>query len=280
MKKALKIAALVVAVALIIGVCWFANALVGNPISKALAQNTAEKYVKETYGNTDYELGDVTYSFKDGYYHASVSSPSSIDTHFTLMINGFGKLSYDNYDYYVTNGWNTAGRIDTDYRKTVDTIFASRSFPYDAYISYGEIMFTTEDNKSAPDIPDYALITDNLTPDAYYNANELGAKAGKLTVYIYDKNVSAERLSEMLLDIKECFDGADVGFYAIDCVLESPRDENGFYEDGRVEVMDFPYSDIYEEGLVERVKTSNDAANAYYSEQDVEKFIEVADAQQ
>lgn len=278
MKKALKIAALVVAVALIIGVCWFANALVGNPISKALAQNTAEKYVKETYGNTDYELGDVTYSFKDGYYHASVSSPSSIDTHFTLMINGFGKLNYDNYDYYVTNGWNTASRIDTDYRKAVDTVFASRSFPYDAYISYGELVFTTEDNKSATDIPDYALITDDLTPDAYYNANELGANAGKLTVYIYDDNVSAERLSEILLDIRECFDSAGVGFHAIDCVLEYTRDEGGFYEDGRVEVMDFAYSDIYEEGLVERVEASNKAAQDYYAWQDGEKLAEQSGA--
>ena len=36
-KKILKIAALVIAIALIIGICWFANGLVGNPISKSLA---------------------------------------------------------------------------------------------------------------------------------------------------------------------------------------------------------------------------------------------------
>ena len=48
-KRILKIAALVLAVVLIIGVCLFANSLVGNPISKALAENTAEKYIKEAY---------------------------------------------------------------------------------------------------------------------------------------------------------------------------------------------------------------------------------------
>ena len=46
-KKILKIAALVIAIALIIGVCWFANGLVGNPISKSLATRTAEKYIEE-----------------------------------------------------------------------------------------------------------------------------------------------------------------------------------------------------------------------------------------
>ena len=270
----LKTAALVLAIALIIGVCIFANALVGNPISKALARSTAEKHLAEKYGNTDYELGDVTYSFKDGYYHASISSPSSIDTHFTLTINGFGKLQYDNYDYYVANGWNTANRIEMEYRKAVETLFDSAAIPYDVYIAYGELAFVPAEQKNAPDTPEYALVTDELTMDAYYNASEFGAKAGKLTVYVDDATVSVERLAEILLDIRAGFDDARLGFYAIDCVLEYPRDEDGFAEDGRVEVMDFLYADIYAEGLTERVEASNAAAIAYYAAQDAEKLVE------
>ena len=53
-KKILKIAALVIAIALIIGVCWFANGLVGNPISKSLATRTAEKYIEENFPDTDF----------------------------------------------------------------------------------------------------------------------------------------------------------------------------------------------------------------------------------
>ena len=274
MKRVLKIVALVAAIVLIIGVCAFANSLVGNPISKALAQKTAEKYLEETYGERDYVLERVSYSFKDGYYHAYVSSPSSIDTSFTLMINGFGKLCYDNFDSNVTNGWNTASRIGMDYRKAVDAIFDSSAFPYNEDIAYGELVFVPMEYKDAPDVPDYAIITEELTLDAYYNVSELGAKAGKLTVYVDDRTVTAERLAEILLEIRECFDSAGVGFYVIDCVLEHSKDENGFIEDGRVEVMDFLYADIYEEGLVERVNASNEAANAYYREQDAEKFEE------
>ena len=61
----LKSVALVAAIALIVGVLLFANSLVGNPISKALAKSTAEKHIEETYTNTDYELEDLSYSFKD-----------------------------------------------------------------------------------------------------------------------------------------------------------------------------------------------------------------------
>ena len=42
-KKILKIVAFVLALALIVGVCVFANSLVGNPVSKLLATKTAEK---------------------------------------------------------------------------------------------------------------------------------------------------------------------------------------------------------------------------------------------
>ena len=128
----LKTGALILAILLIVGVILFANSLVGNPISKALAQSAAQKYVKETYAGTDYELGEVSYSFKDGYYYAFVSSPSSIDTHFALAYNSFGKLQHDYFDVYVKGGFNTVQRVETDYRKAAETVFNSRTFPYDA----------------------------------------------------------------------------------------------------------------------------------------------------
>ena len=45
-KRILKISALCLAIVLIVGVCWFANGLVGNPISKTMARNAAEKYLE------------------------------------------------------------------------------------------------------------------------------------------------------------------------------------------------------------------------------------------
>ena len=45
-KRIMKISALCLAIVLIIGVCWFANGLVGNPISKKMARNSAEKHLE------------------------------------------------------------------------------------------------------------------------------------------------------------------------------------------------------------------------------------------
>lgn len=272
--KILKIGALALAILLIVGVLLFANSLVGNPISHALATSTAKNHLAKTYADTDYKLTGVSYSFKDGYYHAGIESESSIDTHFTLTIDSFGNLKYDNFDQYVLSGWNTAHRIDLDYRNNTNALFESVSFPFDAYISFGEIVMVSEEYEGMPDTPEYGLFVSTLKKDAFYNANELGKRHGKLTVYIYDDSVTVERLSEILLEVRRCFDDSGIGFYAIDCVLEYTRADDGFYEDGRVEVMDFRYSDIYEDGLVERVDKANEEAREYHRLADLEKGLE------
>ena len=48
-KKVLKIIALVIAIALIVGIAWVANGLNGNPISKMLAKKAANEYLAENF---------------------------------------------------------------------------------------------------------------------------------------------------------------------------------------------------------------------------------------
>ena len=280
-KRILKIAAFVFAIALIAGVCVFANALVGNPISKAMATNTAEKHIEENYADKNFEIERVTFSFKDGYYHAFIYSPSSIDSDFTILVDMWGKLRYDTYEDRVLSGGNTADRISRDYRAVVDKVLDSQAFPYNEHIGYGDFDFYPRVHLEEYTVPEYALITEDLTLDAFYDVNELGAKHGKLTIYIDDDTVSYERLSEILLDIRRIFDDTGVKFYVIDCVLEYPKNEDSSKkQEGRVEVREFLYADIYEEGMVERVKASDEAANAYYDEQDAEKFKEKVEENQ
>ena len=279
-KRILKIAAFIFAIALIVGVCVFANALVGNPISKAMATNTAEKHIEENYADKDFEIERVTFSFKDGYYHAFIYSPSSIDSSFTLMIDMWGKLRYDTYVDRVLSGGNTADRISRDYRAVVDKVLDSQAFPYNEHIGYGDFDFYPRVHLEEYSVPEYALITEDLTLDAFYDVNELGAKHGKLTIYIDDDTVSYERLAEILLDIRRIFDDSGVKFYVIDCVLEYQKNEDSSKkQEGRVEVREFLYADIYEDGMVERVKASDEAANAYYNEQDAEKLKEIQEYQ-
>ena len=275
-KRILKIAAFVFAIALIVGVCVFANALVGNPISKAMATNTAEKHIEENYADKNFEIERVTFSFKDGYYHAFIYSPSSIDSDFTILVDMWGKLRYDTYEDRVLSGGNTADRISRDYRAVVDKVLDSQAFPYNEHIGYGDFDFYPRVHLEEYSVPEYALISEDLTLDAFYDVNELGAKHGKLTIYIDDDTVSYERLSEILLDIRRIFDDSGVKFYVIDCVLEYQKNEDSSKkQEGRVEVREFLYADIYEDGMVERVKTSDEAAKAYYAEQDAEKLKEI-----
>src|SRR5699024_3807083 len=101
---------------------WISNSFVGNPISKMIAKTAAENYITEQYADQDFVINDVFYNFKDGYYHADVTSPSSIDTHFSIYISG-SKVSDDSYENDVLSGRNTYERIDREYRDMVDVVF-------------------------------------------------------------------------------------------------------------------------------------------------------------
>src|SRR5690625_6539103 len=103
-----------------------------------MAKNSAEKYITVIYSERDFELEDVVYSFKDGYYHVKVNSPSSIDTHFEVSMS-WNKVVYDSYEDDVLSGWNTYERIDYEYSKMVDRVFSSPVFQLESEIDYGTI---------------------------------------------------------------------------------------------------------------------------------------------
>ncbi len=279
-KKILKIAALVVAIGLLGTLAFFANALIGNPVSRYLATKTTKEYLAENYGDTTCRIDEVIYSFKDGHYYAKVSAPDSMDIHFSIEVNMLGKLIDDHYDTYVAGGYNTANRIDAEYRAMVDRVFGHELFPYVSDIDYGMIEFIPEsyfsdeeihnEVKDLPDIPWYGIIYEELVVDGVYDVRELAKKAGHLVLYVDVDDVTVEKACEVLLEVKSQMDNAGVPFYCIDLVVEYPRtsDEAPVRKEGRVEVDTFLYADIYEDGLYERVYAANAAAEAYHAEQD------------
>ncbi len=274
-KKILKVIAFIVALALIIGIGVFANALVGNPVSKYLAKNTAEKHIEENHPDKDFYIERIFYSFKDGFYHISVNSHSSPDSSFRLMTDILGRIKLNTYEDVITNKRNTADRIWKEYRQAVENVLDSSTFPYDAHISYGDIEFIDRESIGVPDLPPYAIVTDTLELDAYYDIGELGKKAGHLVIYVYDEEITVERMSEVLIGIKDIVNAAGVEFYAIDCVIEKPKVPDGRQGDERVEVDNFLCEDIYEEGMVERVTEANRKAEEYHAMQDALKQQEI-----
>ena len=61
MKKSVKILAAVTAFILIGGILWFANGLLGNPISKVLVNNTAKKYIDKNYSHMNLNISEVSF---------------------------------------------------------------------------------------------------------------------------------------------------------------------------------------------------------------------------
>lgn len=272
-KKTLKIIAGIVAALILIGLAWFANALVGNPISKLLAQNTAEEYLSETYPGTDYYIDRISYNFKDGNYHAFIKSPSSIDTEFSLYITMLGKLRLDTYDD-VLSGFNTARRLEQEYRELADTLFSNPAFPYVCHIDYGTLEIYPGEllgNPDYEDVPSYALNQDELVLDKLYDTRELGRQAGHLVVYIDDNTVTPEAAADMMLDIKARFDDAGIPFAAMDFILQYPKPAEGRRPQGEVRVEQFPYGEIYEDGLVDRLIAADAALKEYDSKLDSKK---------
>lgn len=271
MKKFYKIAALFLALLLMAGLGLFANSLVGNPISKMLARRTAETYLAQTYGGTDFYVEDLGFNFKDGSYYAHIKSPSSMDTWFTLCITMGGRLTRDTYPD-VLDGSNTARRLMDAYRALADTVLENPAFPYSSEIAFGDLEIVAREWVGWDDVPDYALISEELEIDRLYDIPALGARAGHLVVYVDEETVSLERAAEIMLDIRSLMDDGGVPFYVMDFVLQQlrtgPEDAR---PEGSIHILNFPYADIYEEGMTDRVRAASEAATAYYAEQDAKK---------
>ena len=263
-KRILKIIALCLGVTLTIGTCAFANALVGNPISKMLAEGTAKKHVAASYPNTGYTVESVSYSFKTGEYYALVNNPSNVDEHFSLTLSMLGKLLDDDYTFRVEEHQNVANRIYFEYRALVDAVLTSYAYPYSVSLGYGDFLIADEHEFS----PENALKRSELKNGEAYNVGELGGKSAMLVLYIDSDAVTTQRAAEVLLKTKELMNRSGVYFYAVHLVVQySPYDEQKPYArpEGRVDLLNFLASDIYEDGITARIEDCAKSTQDYYS---------------
>lgn len=278
MKKVLKITAFVGSLLLIAGLLFFANGLLGNPISKYLAENAAQKRLEDVYSDTDYVLEEVQYSFKDCLYHASVSSPSSQDSSFSITFDWKGQFRSDNYELLVLGKANTSSRLDDQYRALTDEVFESSTFPYDCSMTYGVLEFVPRADLSMPGMPVYAKAREDLELDKVYDVGALGSEIGRIVIYVDSETITPAYAAEIMLEIRAVMDEAGIGFRAMDFSLQPPLPPEGPRPDMEIAVKDFPYEDIYEEGMVERILEANKSLRAYYAEQDAQKNKELQEA--
>ncbi len=270
-KKWLKLLALVLALALVAVLVWLAVGLLGNPVSKWLCTRSARNFLDENHPG--YQLERVAYSFKDGNYHAFATCPDSLDGDFSMALDWLGRVRYDTYESSVVELSNTRRRLEQDYRTLVDGILDSPLSSLGSDICFGDLLFAHDDLPVGEARPDYAIPKEELVLNGLYDIRALGARAGELTVYLDHEAPSAQVLAQRLLTIRDLMDRGGGAFRVIDLVIRQPKPETveGPWEGERAEVLKFPYEDIVEEGLVERVELAMAAARAYYAEMDKEK---------
>ena len=95
-KLLLKVIGVLVVIVCLIGVFDITNTIMGNPISKKLAENTATEFLEKHSGDC-YELKDVYWDLFDGNYVALMQSP---EAEFSLIISSKGELLLIDYSYY------------------------------------------------------------------------------------------------------------------------------------------------------------------------------------
>lgn len=260
-KKTLKTIAFIIALLLVILITILANAMVGNPISKYLATKSANDYVFKTYNDTDFIIEKVNHNFKTGGYYARIISPSSYDTQFSIEIDQFGNIKHDYYENSVLSGWNTFMRCNDGYGALGDTVFNLPDFPYKSSIEYTSFLGDREKMEAIEEIL--------LQLDQEFDYEQLGKEFGKLVFTAQDEEVTLEKVSEIMLGLKEIFDREQVYFHEIDFILEKTWvDGKKNFDEPEIRIDEFLYSDIYSAGMLDRVTKANKETIAYYETQD------------
>ena len=224
---------------------FFFIAFFGNPISRLLADRSADKYIETHYKDLDLNRDEIYYNFKDGYYIVRLRSKTSKDTAFMLGFNSFGKLKRDTYDEIL---FNTEIRLLDELRGYGADLQAKYNFPYDISLN------TVEDIPREDLVLDQEFDFDNFKEDVLAQA------------FGYTKNPNLEEGLDILYDLQKIMDKTSlkVTKYSIILIPEENKKPDGEAESwaGSISVSDVPqgvvrnknikeFKNIYEKSISE-----------------------------
>lgn len=229
---------------------FFVNAFAGNPVSALMARGTAHRYVNSKYAALDVQIDKVGYNLKDTNYYAKVSSPTSVDTHFTVYISMLGAVERDTYYSDVVEGGNTWARLNNTYMEQVREVLAGMPFESDG--GFGD--FRGSYNEYLPGMEGFALSREGLELDGEYDLQVLGAKHGSISYRVLDEDVSCRRAAEVLTCLRDELEKAGMSCYAVNLTLRHPRDEDGKWSGPELRLTDFLRTDLYGDDLEEKIE--------------------------
>ena len=269
MKKAVKAILITLAILIVGVILWFVCAFFGNPVSYFLTKNSADDYIAENYTDYDLQIEKIGYDLKSSGYYARVIQPGSKDIYFKVYFDLLGKPCYDTFEN-IHDGWNTSMRLENEYRALTDSIEDEVNKYFTTDIFYGEIKTSDYADDYCGKEP-YGILPSELIIDYDYDINEVAAKAGHIVLYYEETELTAEKSAIRLLELKRILDEKGVKFFAIDFIAQEPKTEENVGNRKEFSVREFLYSDIYEEGLEERLQKASDDLQKYYSAEDQKK---------
>ena len=230
-----------------------------NPISLSAAMDKVKDYIKKTYPDKDYQI-DKFYRKSTNDYVAEVSSPTGVDEYFEIGLSANGHIEWNTHGN-VSGGYNTEKRLQSEYGKFVTQKKKNHEpFPYDIYATlrfnyyYG---YTKHKD---------AFLPKDLEVNGVYDVEALGKVQGLLIIRAEVEKPTVKKAAEILLQLKEYADEIGIPFYRVKIELYSigRMGDNFLAGKPKVDVREFFYPDIYEEGMVERVRAAHEATCAYY----------------
>jgi hypothetical protein len=210
-------------------------------------ERDVKAYLAQHHPDSDYEISSISFDDKYKNYIVTMSSPSSADSQFSMTYDAKGYYKENSYEYRVINKANTANRLSDAYAAAVHG--ALNAIPNYTDFARGQLLWSHPDG-SHPD-PRY-IASEELQLDGEYDLSELGAQAGYIWFRVevdYANGATVENLAQILLYVRKTLDEAGLPFYKIGCRLNYWDRENS----KELELANFLYDDIYEEGLEARL---------------------------
>ena len=241
-RRVWKIAAGLLALALIGGLLFIVTSFYGNPISAAVVTSKVKTYVDETYPDMQLDVGRARYNFKFGEYSCMVSSPTSQDTVFAVSYRD--GTFYDQYESEVEGRFSTYRRLNEEFNKTVSEIIEMN------YAGELELVLAT----LGDDTSDFS----SLELDMDLNLLDPPLDAA-LTVWAVEDGADEKRIAEELEHLKRVMDICGIPIDTYTLVIRQPedkRDETGIASIG---VYDFPAEEIGSEGFLEKIRENIEA---------------------
>lgn len=137
-QKTKKILAGIIGTSLIILLLSLANRLAKSPVLHTQAKKSAKQYVAAKYGHLNLEIGDCSDTPSIYGYEILVTSPTSIDTTFSVYASDHGGAFSDNYVSQVSYKQSTVSRLEKELQTIVDDTVV-RKFNHD--IDFLSIVF-------------------------------------------------------------------------------------------------------------------------------------------